>query len=298
MYYDYRQRRGLGIPGRKYHTTTNGSKKMVDLPPTDYSALDRPEVSLRVFYPRPESRPFSTSGATEISIPVDEQVSIGALFHMAGKEAPNILFFHGNGEIASDYDDLGPLYNRMGINFLPVDYRGYGRSGGMPTVGSMMRDCHTIYDFTKKWLAANGYGGPFIVMGRSLGSASALELASAHAQELDGLIIESGFALAEPLLRLLGVDMRGLNFSESSGFGNLDKIKRFNKPVLIIHAEFDHIIPYSDALQLYSMSPSSDKTLLKIPGANHNDIFSRGLREYMSAVKSFADRADAACKTP
>jgi hypothetical protein len=60
--------------------------------------------------------------------------------------------------------------------------------------------------------------------------------------------------------------------------------------VLIIHAEFDHIIPYSDALQLYSKSPASDKTLLKIPGANHNDIFFRGLTEYVSAVKSFAGR--------
>ena len=263
---------------------------MVDLPPTDYSALDKPEVSLRIFYPRPEWRPFSTSGAKEISIPVEKQIEIGAVFHLCGKEAPTILFFHGNGEIASDYDDLGPVYNRMGLNFLPVDYRGYGRSGGEPTVSSMMHDCHTIYDFTRKWLAANGYTGRFIVMGRSLGSASALELVSAHAEQIDGLIIESGFALAEPLLRLLGVDLRDLNFTESRGFGNLEKIKRFQKPVLIIHAEFDHIIPYSDALQLYAESTSSDKTLLKIPGANHNDIFSRGLMEYMSAIKSFAER--------
>lgn len=269
---------------------------MLDLPPADYSALDRPEVSLRIFFPRPESRPFSSSGAKEISIPVDDQIAVGALFHLAGKGAPNVLFFHGNGEIASDYDDLGPVYNRMGINFLPVDYRGYGRSGGKPTVSSMMRDCHTIYDFTRKWLTGNGYNGPFIVMGRSLGSASALELASQHTEEVDGLIIESGFALAEPLLRLLGVDLGALNFTENSGFGNLDKIKRFDKPVLIIHAEFDHIIPYSDALQLYSKSPSFDKTLLKIPGANHNDIFFRGLTEYMSAIKSFTGRAGGPAK--
>ena len=50
--------------------------------------------------------------------------SIGARFHIAGKEAPNILFFHGNGEIVSDYDDLGPVYNRIGINFLPVTTAG------------------------------------------------------------------------------------------------------------------------------------------------------------------------------
>ena len=228
--------------------------------------------------------------AKDICIPVGEEIFIGARFHLAGKEAPNILFFHGNGEIVSDYDDLGPVYNRMGINFLPVDYRGYGRSGGEPTVSSMMRDCLTIYDFTRKWLSDNGCTGPFIVMGRSLGSASALELASRHEDNIDGLIIESGFAFAEPLLRLLGLDLRNLNFVESKGFRNLDKIKQFRRPVLIIHAEFDHIIPYSDALQFHRASPSADKTLLKIPGANHNDIFFRGLTEYMSAIKSFVGR--------
>ena len=263
---------------------------MVDLPPFDYSALDRPEISARIFYPRPEFRTFTTTAAKDLYIPVGDEVSIGARFHLAGKEAPSILFFHGNGEIVSDYDDLGPVYNRMGINFLPVDYRGYGRSGGEPTVGSMMHDCHTIYDFTRKWLSDNGCTGPFIVMGRSLGSASALELASVHEDKIDGLIIESGFALAEPLLRLLGVDLRSLGLTENEGFRNLDKIKRFRKPVLIIHAEFDQIIPYSDALQFYRESPSADKTLLKIPGANHNDIFSRGLMEYLSAVKSFSGR--------
>jgi hypothetical protein len=263
---------------------------MADLPPFDYSALDKPEISHRIFYPRAEWHLSAKSDASEISIPVEEGIAIGARFHIAAKNAPNILFFHGNGEIAADYDDLGPLYNRMGMNFLVADYRGYGRSGGDPTVSAMMGDCHKIYDFTRKWMSDNGCTGTFIVMGRSLGSASALELASTHEQQIDGLIIESGFALAEPLLRLLGVDVSGLNFVETKGFRNLDKIKEFRKPVLIIHAEYDHIIPYSDALLFYEASPSRDKTLLKIPGANHNDIFSRGLAEYMSAVKSFANR--------
>ena len=78
---------------------------------------------------------------------------VGGRFHMAEKSAPNILFFHGNGEMVADYDEMGPLYNRIGINFLPVDYRGYGRSTGQPTITAMMRDCHVIFDFAKKWLA-------------------------------------------------------------------------------------------------------------------------------------------------
>ena len=266
---------------------------MADLP-IDYSTLDRPEILNHIFHPRSEWRGTESGRETDIAIPVEAAVSIGARFHMADKNGPNILFFHGNGEIVSDYDDLGPIYNRMGINFLAFDYRGYGRSGGAPTVGAMMRDCATAYDFTRKWLSENGWTGPVIAMGRSLGSASALELVSTRQEGIDGLIIESGFAFAEPLLRLLGVDVRGLNFSEDKGFRNLDKIRTFNKPVLIIHAEFDHIIPFSDGQAFFDASPSADKLLLKISGANHNDIFSRALIEYMAAIKSFAERVKAA----
>ncbi|MCE5336346.1 MAG: alpha/beta hydrolase [Desulfobacteraceae bacterium] len=263
---------------------------MVDMPLVDYSALDRPEVLNNIFHPRQEWHVKESARVTDLAIPVGESVTVGARFHLVSKDGANILFFHGNGEIVSDYDDLGPFYNRMGINFLPVDYRGYGRSGGSPSVSSMMRDCVTIYEFAKKWLAGNGYSGPFIVMGRSLGSASALELVRAYPEGIDALIVESGFAYSEPLLRLLGVDLRAVGFQEEKGFRNLDKIRDFRKPVLIIHAEYDHIIPFTDGRAFFEASPSADKTLLKIPGANHNDIFSRGLAEYMAAVKSLTVR--------
>ncbi|MEM5788704.1 MAG: alpha/beta fold hydrolase [Syntrophobacteraceae bacterium] len=267
---------------------------MAELPLNDYSALDRPEVLNHIFHPRREWRASETGQAVDISIPVERDIALGARFHLTDKAGANILFFHGNGEIVSDYDDLAPLYNRMGLNFLPVDYRGYGRSGGDPSVSAMMRDCHIAFDFVKKWLDENGYGGPMIVMGRSLGSASALELASRREAEIDGLVIESGFAFAEPLLRLLGVNVKGIDFSENSGFRNLDKIRKFSKPVLIIHAEHDHIIPFSDGKAFFDASRSKDKLLLKIPRANHNDIFSVGLTEYMAAVKSFSERVKAA----
>ena len=64
--------------------------------------------------------------------------SIGGRFYAAGATAPTLLFFHGNGEIVADYEDLGPLYARQGLNFFPVDYRGYGRSTGTPTVTAMI----------------------------------------------------------------------------------------------------------------------------------------------------------------
>jgi uncharacterized protein len=263
---------------------------MTDLSQIDYATLDRPEVLMSLFHPRQEwTGARGRSSAIDMLIPVAEQVEIGARFHMTSSTAANLLFFHGNGEIVSDYDDLGPVYNHMDINFLPVDYRGYGRSTGTPTVTGMMKDCHVIYKFVRRWLTDNGYSGPFIVMGRSLGSASVIELASHYQSELDGLIVESGFAYAEPLLRLLGIDAAGLGFREEAGFRNVDKIRAYTKPTLIIHAEYDHIIPFSDGQALYEACSAPQKTLVKVPGANHNDIFVRGFGQYMAAIKEFVE---------
>jgi len=257
----------------------------------DYSVLDRPDVLAYLFHPRPEwGGSGALSSAQDVQIPVDTDVMVGARFHLTEKTFPNILFFHGNGEIVADYDEMGSLYNQMGINFLPVDYRGYGRSTGNPTVSAMMKDCHVIFDFVSDWLKKEGYTGSLLAMGRSLGSASALELAAAQGEKISGLIIESGFAYAVPLLRLLGVDPDRLGYKEGEGFCNVDKIRSYRKPTLIIHAENDHIIPFADGQALYDACSAPDKTLLKIPNANHNDIFYRGLNEYLNAVKTLVGK--------
>jgi hypothetical protein len=251
----------------------------------DYALLDRPEVLNAIFHPRAEwGVPSSTDEERAPRISVGPNTHIGTRFHAVSGALATILFFHGNGEIASDYDDLGPLYNRMGINFLVADYRGYGRSNGQPTVSAMLSDGHTILAYVRRWLAERHQPQPLIVMGRSLGSASALELAAAYPEQMDGLIVESGFAYAEPLLRLLGVNLARLGFREDQGFGNLDKIRRYVGPTLIIHAEYDHIIPFADGLALYDASGAAHKRLLRIEGANHNDIFARGLSLYMQAI--------------
>jgi pimeloyl-ACP methyl ester carboxylesterase len=268
---------------------------MVDLSSIDYSNYDRPEILQVLFHPRPEfSGLFGSRGSVgvDVMIPVETDIAIGGRFHLQAKGFPNILFFHGNGEIVTDYDEMGPIYNRLGINFLPVDYRGYGRSGGQPTITGMMRDCHKIFRFVEAWLPEQGYTGPLLLMGRSLGSASVLELAASYPEKVAGLIIESGFAEAGPLLQLLGVNPWALGFTEESGFNHIAKIKTWHKPLLIIHAEFDHIIPFSDGQALYAACPSEDKTLVKIPAANHNDLFIRGLEQYLGALGDFAGQVE------
>ncbi len=250
----------------------------------DYSILDKPEILPFLFHPRPELG-FSSSGVEELTIPAGEGSSIGGRYHHADTKAPTILFFHGNGEIAADYDDLAPFFTNAGINFLPVDYRGYGRSTGEPSVTAMMTDCYNIYRFVRDFMAKKNNPAPLILMGRSLGSAPALELASRYPDDIAALIIESGFAHLLPLIQLLGINpaVHGIT---TDPVANLEKIKFYHGPTLIIHAEFDHIIPFSDGEALFHASPDSNKKMLKIPEANHNTIFAFGLDAYIKSVKS------------
>ena len=260
-----------------------------DLPPNDWP-LDRPEVITYLFYPRASFARDSADDVRDLSIPVAEGVEVGARCHLADSEATTLLFFHGNGEIVRDYDDIGALYVERGINFVAVDYRGYGHSTGRPTASTMLADSHVVLDVVADWLGQQGYTGPLLVMGRSLGSASALELACHHSDRIAGLILESAFAHTGPLLRRIGVNLALLpGFEENQGFRQLDKIRTFAKPTLVIHAEYDHLIPFADGQALYDASPALDKHLLKIPRADHNTIFAIGLRPYLDSVESFAD---------
>jgi alpha-beta hydrolase superfamily lysophospholipase len=127
---------------------------MIDVSKIDYSTLDRPEVLHFLFHPRPEwGRSEHAEGVEDIRVPAGRGITLGARFFRSAPDAPNVLFFHGNGEIVADYDDVGQLYRGMGINFIPVDYRGYGRSTGHPTVTDMMRDSHVLFHFFRQWLS-------------------------------------------------------------------------------------------------------------------------------------------------
>ena len=254
-------------------------------------ALDQPGVLSRLFHPRPEfgSRQ-GDENREDLMIPVAPGIAVGASCHRAGPTDPLVLFFHGNGEIVSDYDDLGPVFSRLGLHFLVADFRGYGRSGGSPTVQAMMADCHVILDVVLDWKEKNRITGPVFVMGRSLGSASAIELACNRAGDIAGLIVESGFARTGPLLRVLGIDPEDIGFRPVPGSENLDKIRNVSMPLLVIHAQYDHIIPFSDGKDLHDAAGSGDKDLLMIPGADHNDLFFKGMEAYLGAVRKICCR--------
>lgn len=260
-------------------------------PPVDYSKLDHPDILTVLFHPRRSPYPQPVPPAIDHDIEVDQGVRIGLRFYPAASdEAPNIIFFHGNGEIAADYDVVGPGYNRRGVSLLVADYRGYGRSSGVPTATAIMRDTHVVFESARQWLKANGRTGPVVVMGRSLGSACALEAAAQAQEKIAGLILESAFAITLPLLKRLGADVQALGLTEADGFKNLEKIALITKPTLIIHARHDEIIPVVSAELLQVHCAARSKEFHVIPAAGHNNILACAGELYFELIQRFTDR--------
>lgn len=249
--------------------------------------LDQPEILRFLFHPRSASGASSEGRVREITINTADNVTIGCRLHLAGKKSPNILFFHGNGEIAHDYDTLGPVYNEAGLNFIIADYRGYGISTGNPTISAMFSDAYTVFDYIAKVLEDDGYAGPVWVMGRSLGSAPAVALAAGLQHRIAGLIIESGFAGVRDLLERLDILPGNMAMNDNMFFSNAEHLKTYNGPVLIIHAEKDDIIPLAHGRQLHDAATGSRKTLRIINNANHNNILSVAGITYFEYIKEF-----------
>jgi alpha-beta hydrolase superfamily lysophospholipase len=217
---------------------------------------------------------------------VDEGVKVSCGLWTLGKECPTVLYFHGNGEEAGDYEMFAHYYHKTGVNLFVADYRGYGLSNGMPTITNMVGDSHKVFSEFKRILADNGYSSTVFLMGRSLGSIPAVEIAYHHQDDLKGLIIESGSA--NNLRRLWGyLDEQEQEKLTAGTFLNKVKIKSVTIPTLIIHGEYDQILPVQEGLELYQESGSEDKDILVIPGADHNDLMVRGQQQYFDKIKEF-----------
>ncbi len=252
---------------------------------TDYSVFDRPGLLKFLFYPRRDHTPCP-EGAFDIAVPVDQDVSVTCRFYPAAGDLPWMLYFHGNGEVASDYDQIAPLYHQAGLNIVVADYRGYGTSQGTPTFSSLVRDAHSVFSAVGEILAEKNFPPGLWVMGRSMGSVPALELAYNYQDRLKGVIIESGFLSVTGLIRHLGLPAEGVDtgpFDRRCG----RMASEIRIPALVIHGEKDRIVPLDQGRLLFEALGSTVKKMVVIPGADHNDILFFGLNRYFGAIREF-----------
>ncbi len=260
---------------------------MADLSRPDYGLLDRAGAAA-IFFPRRDHSPPPT-GATDHRIEVESGIAVGARFYANDAALPTILYFHGNGEVASEHDDIAPLYHQTGINLFVADFRGYGQSDGRPSMAHLVADALPVAEHFHAILDAAGFNASRFVMGRSLGSQPALEVAARAAKRFRGLIIESGAASARRYLDRLGLAETG--DAATLVAQHEEKIRTIELPALLIHGEQDELVPLAQAVELRELLVAVDPQFVVIPNAGHNDLLWRGLREYFDAIRTMVNEA-------
>jgi pimeloyl-ACP methyl ester carboxylesterase len=258
------------------------------IPPQDFSLLDRPEILSVLFYPRPDRTP-PPGGASDLMVPVAGDVSVHCRWHPLRPDAPAVLFFHGNGEVAADYDDLAPVYRQFGMALFVADYRGYGQSTGRPSFGGMLADALRVSDALHRLLDEQGAIGGRFIMGRSLGGLSAVEVAARRPERFRGLVLESATAGARGWNRFArpGEDPAAWDALLEV---QRAKLRAITLPLLSIHGEWDELIPVQTAIEIQDVVGSTDKTVEIIPGAGHNDLLYQGPQRYFGALAAFVQR--------
>jgi pimeloyl-ACP methyl ester carboxylesterase len=103
-----------------------------------------------------------------------------------------VLFCHGNAGNISFLVETIEIFHGMGLNMFVFDYRGFGRSGGVPTEEGTYRDVTAAWDY----LIAEKKAPPsqIILVGRSLGGSIAAWLAQHRSPA--ALVLESTFTRA------------------------------------------------------------------------------------------------------
>ncbi|TFF86249.1 MAG: hypothetical protein EU551_01995 [Promethearchaeota archaeon] len=251
--------------------------------------LDDPIISNIVFYPRKHKIPENLDENIKVlKFKISEKIVIGGFFFENNEKLPNILLFHGNGEIAIEYQYFIPLFFKCGVNLGVIDFRGYGFSTGAPIFSSLYTDALPIYKKFEEFTVNQGFTGSNFVLGRSLGSHCAAEIGSHNPESLNGIIFESAIGSTYRIMtQLFQVSDSQLSPDSLREWSNDTKASQFRKPTLILHGTSDYIVPNEHGRILHNAIPDSvDKKLVMIKGAGHNNIF-QFRKEYFGPLKEF-----------
>ena len=102
-----------------------------------------------------------------------------------------VLLAHGNaGNVATRAAWLSYLQTKLRVSTFLFDYRGYGKSDGVPTAEGVLDDARAA--MTKLCELTQLKDSNIVVMGESLGGAIAVQLAAERAPR--GLILQSTFS--------------------------------------------------------------------------------------------------------
>ncbi|MBD98834.1 MAG: alpha/beta hydrolase [Verrucomicrobia bacterium] len=202
----------------------------------------------------------------EIYLQTPDSILLNGLHFKKRNPKGVILYFHGNAGNLKRWARLTCPLRKYPYDLFLLDYRGYGKSGGIYDEDMMYKDALLAYDYLNERYDADS----IIIYGRSLGSTFGTYVASNRNAKY--LILETPFYGLKKML------------VDGFIFYTLDKYLRYNFPtylfapnvqcpVFLFHGTDDLIVPYEQSTLLEQrFINASSSSLISIEGGHHNDL--------------------------
>ena len=111
--------------------------------------MNKNDLLNSIFYPRKSNM---SKNDKDFLIKTSDGEIVGARLFLKNVNFNTIIFYHGNAELAQEYDDIASYYNRYDLNFIVIDYRGYGLSTGSPSLNNLHEDANNTFLKIKEYL--------------------------------------------------------------------------------------------------------------------------------------------------
>jgi pimeloyl-ACP methyl ester carboxylesterase len=210
-----------------------------------------------IYFPQPRA---PVSGATTLGLPIEGgQVLVTAL-PRSGPAA--LLYFGGNAEDVSH--NLPGLSTALpGHAIYLMHYRGFGGSAGQPSEAALVADAVALFDKVQAEHAR------VVVVGRSLGSGVAVQLASLR--PVARLVLVTPYDSLQELAAQQ-FPYFPVRWLLRDRFESWRYAQALSVPTLVIAAEHDEVIPRRSTEALYQRFRTGVAAFKMLPGTGHNTI--------------------------
>ena len=199
------------------------------------------------------------------------------------------LIFHGNGgNISVRLDQFQEIHRRYGASILAIDYRGYGRSEGVPSERGFYADALAAYKLATELHPGN----KIVLFGRSMGGPVAAQLASIT--QPAALILEAAISSVPDVVRERAAWTRfvPVRLIMQSSFDSTKCVANLPVPTLVIHGDSDRTVSAANAERIYEAA-SDPKQLEIVPGGDHDGLDLVDPESYHLVLGDFLRKYDA-----
>jgi pimeloyl-ACP methyl ester carboxylesterase len=225
--------------------------------------------------------------ATHVFLKTSDGVQLHAIRATRKDAVAEVLYFGGDAFRADAYgSSVARTLGNAKVNLLIVDYRGYGRSEGRPTVAALRRDAVFAYDSLR-----NETKLPIVVHGVSFGSFIAAYVAAAR--QPAGLILESTAPTVREWAKIHAPFWTRVKLpSILSAQDNSARLRTYRNALLLVAGEQDEVTPPSFARKLMATSASADRRLVIAKNGRHGNAMEQpeAIEAYRRLIDSVALR--------